>query len=143
MKPSAPPLHGVVETALYCDDLATSTRFYGDVMGLPRMQGDGQRFEAFDAGAQRVLLLFKRGGTPDPVPVATGGEIPPHDGHGPLHVGFAIAEVDYARWRERLLHCGVNIEAETHWPRGGRSLYFRDPEGHLLELVTPGIWSNY
>jgi catechol 2,3-dioxygenase-like lactoylglutathione lyase family enzyme len=38
---------------------------------------------------------------------------------------------------------GVAIESETHWARGGRSLYFRDPEGHLLELVTPGIWPNY
>jgi len=30
-----------------------------------------------------------------------------------------------------------------HSPRGGTSLYFRDPNGHMLELATPGLWSIY
>jgi hypothetical protein len=29
------------------------------------------------------------------------------------------------------------------WPEGSTSIYFRDPDGHLLELVTPGLWPNY
>lgn len=133
---------GVVETALYVDDLARATAFYRDVLGLEGIAGDGMRFQVFDTGAQRVLLLFKRGGTVEPAAV-TGGVIPPHDGAGPLHVGLAIAGEDYPAWRARLTACGVTIESETHWPRGGRSLYFRDPDGHLVELVTPGIWPVY
>ncbi len=35
------------------------------------------------------------------------------------------------------------IEGATSWSRGGRSIYFRDPDGHLLELATPGLWSVY
>jgi len=27
--------------------------------------------------------------------------------------------------------------------RGGHSIYFRDPDGHLLELATPGLWAIY
>jgi len=37
----------------------------------------------------------------------------------------------------------VAIEGRSHWPQGAESLYFRDPDGHLLEVVTPGIWPNY
>ncbi len=46
-------------------------------------------------------------------------------------------------WRARLKACGIAIESEMHWPAGGRSLYFRDPDGNLVELVTPGIWPIY
>ena len=30
-----------------------------------------------------------------------------------------------------------------NWERGGQSIYFRDPDGHLVELATPGIWAIY
>jgi catechol 2,3-dioxygenase-like lactoylglutathione lyase family enzyme len=140
---AAPAIHGVVETILYTDDLARATNFYREVLGLPLMKGDGERFQAFDSGAQRVLLLFKRGGTLTPQPVPTGGVIPPHDGTGPYHIAFAISAGDYAAWCARLIDRGIAIESETLWERGGRSLYFRDPDDHLVELVTPGIWPNY
>ena len=142
-RPPAPALNGVVETILYTDDLSRAKAFYCDVLGLAPMKGDGERFEALDSGASRVLLLFKRGGTLTPQPVASGGVIPPHDGSGPLHLAFAIAAVDYEKWCARLVDSGVPIESETQWERGGRSVYFRDPDQHLVELVTPGIWPNY
>jgi catechol 2,3-dioxygenase-like lactoylglutathione lyase family enzyme len=107
------------------------------------LKGDGERFQALDSGAQRVLLLFKRGGTLTPQPVPTGGIIPPHDGSGPHHIAFAIAAADYPVWCARLNRLGITIESETKWERGGRSVYFRDPDNHLVELVTPGIWPNY
>jgi catechol 2,3-dioxygenase-like lactoylglutathione lyase family enzyme len=139
----APPIKGVVETILYTDDLGRATTFYRDVLGLSVMKGDGERYEALDAGAGRVLLLFKRGGTLVPQPVPTGGVIPPHDGSGPHHIGFAIAAADYRLWCAHLVKHGVAIESETKWERGGHSLYFRDPDNHLVELITPGIWPNY
>jgi catechol 2,3-dioxygenase-like lactoylglutathione lyase family enzyme len=143
MKPElTPAIQGVVETILYTDDLPRATVYYREVLGLTPMAGDPARFQAFDAGAGRVLLLFRRGGTLEPTAVP-GGIIPPHDGHGPMHIAFGIAVADYEVWRERLTARNIAIESETRWERGGRSLYFRDPDGHLVELVTPGIWPNY
>ncbi|MDO8539797.1 MAG: VOC family protein [Opitutaceae bacterium] len=141
--PPIPPIRGVVETILYTDDLGRATDFYREVLGLVPMKTDGDRFQAFDTGAGRVLLIFKRGGTLVPQPVPTGGMIPPHDGHGPLHIAFAIDKPDYEAWCARLRSRQIEIESETHWERGGRSVYFRDPDRHLVELVTPGIWPNY
>jgi catechol 2,3-dioxygenase-like lactoylglutathione lyase family enzyme len=142
-RPPAPAINGVVESILYTDDLERATAFYRDLLGLTVMKGDGERFQALDSGAARVLLLFKRGGTLTPQPVATGGVIPPHDGNGPHHIAFAISAADYPAWCTRLIDAGIAIEGETVWERGGRSVYFRDPDQHLVELVTPGIWPNY
>ncbi len=72
-----------------------------------------------------------------------GGTIPPHDGRGPLHIPFAIDAADLAAWEERLGSHGVAIEGRTAWPRGGQSHYIRDPDGHLLEFATPGLWATY
>lgn len=138
----APAVHGVVETALYVEDLPRAVAFYRDVLGLKPLVGDDVRFQAFDSGAQRVLLLFKRGATLEPTPVP-GGVIPPHDGHGPQHIALAIDAADYDAWQARLAAGNVTVEEESSWPRGGRSLYFRDPDQHLVELVTPGIWPVY
>ncbi len=140
MKPP-PPVAGIVETILYVEDLARAVAFYRDELGLEPMTGDATRFQAFRVGPQ-VLLLFKRGGTLEPATVP-GGVIPPHDGAGPQHIGLAVGADDYEPWLARLRARGIAIESETRWERGGRSLYFRDPDRHLVELVTPGIWPNY
>jgi catechol 2,3-dioxygenase-like lactoylglutathione lyase family enzyme len=136
-----PKLEGVIETALYVDDLERARAFYHDTLGLPLMSADN-RFLAFDVGGRSVLLLFHRGGTLETVHLP-GGTIPPHDGHGPLHVAFSVSADGLPKWEARLAEQGVAIEARTAWPRGGHSIYFRDPDNHLLELVTPGVWAIY
>lgn len=142
MKTSPPALEGIVETILYVDDLPRAVAFYRDVLGQEPMTGDGARIQSFKVGGRQVLLLFRRGATLEPTAVP-GGVIPPHDGSGPHHIGFAVTHDTYEPWRKFLEEKGVAIESETHWPRGGRSFYFRDPDGHLLEMITPGIWPNY
>jgi catechol 2,3-dioxygenase-like lactoylglutathione lyase family enzyme len=136
-----PKLSGVIETALYVDDLQRARAFYQDVLGLSPLTSDS-RFLAFDVGGRSVLLLFHRGSTLQPVHLP-GGTIPPHDGSGPIHVAFAIAADQLPAWEERLKEHNIAIEGRTDWPRGGHSVYFRDPDQHLLELVTPGVWAIY
>jgi catechol 2,3-dioxygenase-like lactoylglutathione lyase family enzyme len=136
-----PALERVIETSLYVDDLDRAARFYADVLGLKSLTSDS-RFLAYDVGGRSVLLVFRRGFTLETVHMP-GGTIPPHDGHGPLHIAFAIAANELALWEQRLGEHGVAIEGRTDWSRGGHSIYFRDPDGHLLELATPGLWAIY
>lgn len=136
-----PKLSGVIETALYVDDLHRARGFYEEVLGLTALTSD-LRFLAFDVGGRSVLLLFRRGSTLEPVHLP-GGTIPPHDGSGPIYMAFAIAAAEMAAWEKRLGEHDVAIEGRTDWPRGGKSIYFRDPDNHLLELVTPGVWTIY
>jgi len=131
----------VLETALYVDDLERAAAFYTGVMGLRAMLGT-DRLVALDAGEGTVLLLFRRGLTAEGLRT-DGGWLPPHDGSGPVHVAFAIDREALPAWRTRLSESGVAIESELTWPRGGVSLYFRDPDGHSLELATPGVWQVY
>lgn len=139
---AVPPLvDGVLETALYVDDLARASGFYEGLLGMRRLVGD-DRLIALDAGRRTVLLLFRRGSTLEPVTLP-GGVIPPHDGHGPLHVAFAVDPENLRRIESRLAEAGVASEARTRWPRGGESLYVRDPDGHLVEFATPGLWTTY
>jgi catechol 2,3-dioxygenase-like lactoylglutathione lyase family enzyme len=136
-----PQLDRILETALYVDDLDRAARFYAEVLGLAPLYED-DRLRAFAVNGRNVLLLFRRGASLDPVTMP-GGTIPPHDGSGPLHVAFAIEADELTAWEERLTSRGIAIEGRTEWPRGGRSIYFRDPDGHLLELATPGLWRIY
>lgn len=140
--PSSPPrLNGVAETCLYVTDLIRARVFYREVIGLEEMLAD-HRFAAFRVAEGHVLLLFVSGATLEPVEIP-GGIIPPHDGWGQQHAGLAIGREELDGWRRWLGKNGVEIESEVNWPRGGISLYFRDPEGNLLELLTPGVWPNY
>jgi catechol 2,3-dioxygenase-like lactoylglutathione lyase family enzyme len=136
-----PKLDGVLETALYTDDIARARAFYEDVLGLSPIFTDA-RLCAYGIARGSVLLIFKRGAARETV-VMPGGTIPGHDGAGPLHVAFAIAKDALAEWERHLQSRGVAVEGTTDWPRGGRSIYFRDPDGHLLELATPGLWTVY
>jgi catechol 2,3-dioxygenase-like lactoylglutathione lyase family enzyme len=138
---AAPKIAGVLETALYVEDLDRAAAFYEDVLGLKLINKD-QRFAGYMAGPRSVLLLFKRGSTLETVHLP-GGTIPPHDGQGTLHVAFAIDADALAPWEAHLGTNDIPIEGRTDWPRGGKSIYFRDPDNHLLELATPGLWPNY
>ena len=136
-----PKLDGILETALYTDDMARAQAFYEDVLGLQPIFSDS-RLCAYGVAGRDVLLIFKRGAATETVTMP-GGTIPGHDGAGPLHVAFAIGKDELDGWEKHLALRGVAIEGMTTWSRGGRSIYFRDPDGHLLELATPGLWSVY
>jgi catechol 2,3-dioxygenase-like lactoylglutathione lyase family enzyme len=131
-----PRVNGVLETSLYVESVPRSAEFYQRVFGFEPLETeelatDDTRLCPLRAGDRSVLLLFKRGGTRDT------------DAQGAIHVAFGIARSDLTKWEDWLAHQGIEIELRKTWKYGGQALYFRDPDGHLLEVVTPGVWSLY
>ena len=132
----SPDLAGVLETALYHDGAEREAveRFYRDVLGLPRVAGweDGM---AFRIGAA-VVLLFDRERLAE-----RDGPIADHGTAGPGHACLRAAGGDYERWRARLEQAGVAIVHDHDWG-SGRSFYFKDPAGNLLEIADRDIWPH-
>ena len=133
-----PRVRSILETCLYVDDLDRARSFYTDLFELPVIIRD-DRFCALAVSRDDVLLLFRRGASAQALQIPWG-VMPAHDSRGPAHFAFGIESDDVEPWRERLAQFGVAIESEVHWPLGGTSFYFRDPDGHAVELATPGIW---
>jgi catechol 2,3-dioxygenase-like lactoylglutathione lyase family enzyme len=129
---------GVLETVLYARDLAAAEDFYRDVLGLQPFASVAGRHLFYRCGDQ-VLLIFNSEATRVP-PAPDALPVPPHGMEGEGHVCFRASAGEIDAWRKRLEGKGVAIEADFEWPKGGRSIYFRDPAGNCLEFAEPRIW---
>ena len=134
MQPSA-----ILESALYVTDLDEAEAFYRDKLGLSVIAKAPSRHVFFRCG-QGVVLLFNAEATREPPAPDAKLPVPPHGAAGEGHLCFAASEAEIDRWKAHLAERGVAIEAEFEWPKGGRSIYFRDPSGNSLEFANPSIW---
>ena len=144
--PSQPTVTGVVEAILYVADLDRSFRFYQELFGFETEQKAEMIGVLRVPGGQALILFPKKiAEVTEPMkpPAAIDGTIPTHGGDGRLHVAFSIPADQLETWEQRLRSQGVKPEGKVRWKRGGTSLYFRDPDAHLIELITPGLWSFY
>lgn len=134
-----PGINGVLETSLYVDNLEAAERFYGRILGLPKIYSVPGRQLVFrcDSG---VLLIFDPSQTERNQMTINGGVIPLHGARGTGHMAFRVPKERLDAWRDRLLANGVAIESEVNWSNGAHSIYFRDPAGNSLEFATPDIW---
>jgi catechol 2,3-dioxygenase-like lactoylglutathione lyase family enzyme len=123
----------ILECCIYATDLEATGEFYERVLGLGCFSAVEGRHRFFRCGG-RVLLLF------NPDRTLRSDDVPRHGAVGPGHVAFAVEESELPAWRAHLARCGVEIETEVEWPRGGISLYLRDPAGNSVELAPARIW---
>jgi len=130
---------GILESALYIDDLGAAEAFYGGILGLKRITRVEGRHVFFRCG-DGVLLLFIAAATEAPPPPDAKLPVPPHGARGPGHLCFRASGKQIEEWKEHLTAHGVAIEADFEWPSGGRSIYFRDPAGNSIEFAEPTIW---
>jgi catechol 2,3-dioxygenase-like lactoylglutathione lyase family enzyme len=139
-----PVVSRILESYLWVKDAERAAEFYKDLFGFEVIGRSSEpgRLVALSVGGSQVLLLGKVGASTQPS-VTPGGIIPPTEGSGNSHVAFPIAAAELEAWGKRLAEKGIPVESEVKWERGGQSLYFRDPDGNLLELITPGAWTIY
>jgi catechol 2,3-dioxygenase-like lactoylglutathione lyase family enzyme len=130
-----PKTEGILESSLYVADVARSAQFYEKIFGFRTISDFGGRGCAMEAGSRQVLLLFKKGGSRT---IQS-----PHDGDGELHLAFAIRAGELAGWEAWLKENEIAVVEKRRWDLGGQSIYFRDPDRHLIEIATPGVWSIY
>ncbi len=129
-----PAIEMLVETAIYGENLGRLEEFYRDVLQLPVLGREEGRHVFFQAGPGSMLLAF------NPTTTLRGDILPAHGSTGPGHLALGIRPDQLDAWRQWLAEKGVAIEKEIVWPSGATSLYFRDPAGNAVELLTPGVW---
>ena len=132
-------IDAVLETCLYVSDLDAARKFYGETLGLPIVAHAPERHVFFRCG-EGMLLVFDPAQTATSAGQVGGVPVPPHGASGAGHVCFRIDADALPSWRERLVTAGVEIEAQIEWPRGGASIYVRDPGGNSVELAPARIW---
>lgn len=123
----------IKETCLYVSDLQRSEEFYHTKLGFAVIGKAEGRHVFFRAG-ESVLLCFIAEKTRQDT------NLPPHYGSGRLHLAFEVSPQEYLLWKEKIQKTGIAIEHEQVWKEGLYSFYFRDPDGHLLEILPVGIW---
>jgi catechol 2,3-dioxygenase-like lactoylglutathione lyase family enzyme len=112
---------GVDHVVLHVNDVQRAKKFYTEVLGMtPYREDDGQVF--LHAGQQGVALFRKDGGTP----LTAGNDL--------NHLALNVAAGSYETLKAELEKHGVAV---TGRPGEDRCIYFRDPDGHRLQLVIP------
>jgi len=153
-------LQGVNHVALVCSDMARTVEFYTEVLGMPLTKtlnlpgGGGQHF-FFDIGNGDSLAFFWFPGAPAAAPgVAAAANVPGAgritSAHGSMnHIAFDVPLERFEEYRQRLIDKGVEVSdiydhdespsglaKELHSGVFVRSVYFRDPDGVLLEFAA-------
>ena len=126
-------LKGIKETCLYISDISESKKFYSNKLGLA-VYNEVEESHIFFKIGNSMLLCFRNSAT------KKQEKLPPHFGEGHLHFAFETKTKDYDKWKKHLKAVGIEIEHEHQWPNGKRSIYFRDPDQHSVEIVEEGLW---
>lgn len=121
-------LEGIDHVALYVRDVARSVAWYRDVLGLERRHEDvwGDHPAVMAAGATSVALFPARSPEPKDPPARAPSTF--------AHVAFRVSAAGLHEARAELRARGVAFEEQDH--DIARSIYFRDPDGHEVEITT-------
>ncbi|WP_170381062.1 VOC family protein [Ruegeria atlantica] len=137
--PHIPVPSGILEAALYVDDLDAAEQFYGEILALSKIQRVADRHVFYRIG-NSVLLLFNADETKKP-PGNPDLPVPPHGARGPGHVCLILTRAEIDVMRKHLLDWNIPVDAEFDWPGGARSLYVRDPAGNSIEFAEGHLWA--
>lgn len=110
---------GIDHIVLHVGDVGRAKKFYTEILGMTAYREDeGQVF--LHAGAQGVALFKKHGDTP----LTAGNDL--------NHLALNVAGGTYESLKAELERHGVAVGGR---PGDDRCIYFRDPDGHRLQLT--------
>jgi catechol-2,3-dioxygenase len=134
-----PKITKIVETCIYSSDLKIMKDFYVSGLGLQLVE-ESERAVFLKAG-KSMLLIFN----PDITRKEGDSLFPIHGAMTPpamVHFALETEKENYEYYKGLLTKKkDINIEKEIIWNKGdSKSLYFRDPAGNLVEIITRGEW---
>lgn len=153
-------IRGINHLALVCKDMKVTVDFYTNILGMPLIKtinlprDSGQHF-FFDIGNGDALAFFWFPDAPDGVPGVSHsannfGAGPITSAHGSMnHVALNVPAEKIEEYRDKLEAAGVDVTAVINHDDSEiqvsmeqtettfvRSIYFRDPDGILLEFAA-------
>ena len=115
-------------TVIFVRDMAAMRRFYEDVLGFPMIRELSPRWLEYRVGANTLALAM---------PSLTGDDPPTPKGSASLQLAFKVSPSEVDQCADDLAKQGVKIVSPpTDRPFGHRTLFFRDPDGNLLEIYA-------
>jgi len=112
---------GIDHVVLYVSDIRRSKKFYLDVLGMS-VADESPRHLFLSCGGQGFALFEPRDGAP----LETGREL--------NHLAFSVDAGTYEEIKAHLEAHGLEVTGRR---ADDRCIYFRDPDGHRLQLVVP------
>lgn len=115
-------------TVIFVRDLAAMRRFYEEVLGFALIRELSPRWFEYRVGGNTLALA---------IPGLTAADAPTPVGSAALQLAFKVSPAEVDRCAEDLVRQGVELVAPpTDQPFGHRTLFFRDPDGNLLEIFA-------
>jgi catechol 2,3-dioxygenase-like lactoylglutathione lyase family enzyme len=136
-EPRRMALRGLHHLTAICQDLERTTAFYRDVLGLTLVSDavnaddpSARHFWfSFGGSARTTLVSFMEYPDLEPGQIGVGAT---------HHFAFLVETAEeHQAWFDYLRECGVQC-SEIFDRDGFRSLYLRDPDGHIIEIATRG-----
>jgi catechol 2,3-dioxygenase-like lactoylglutathione lyase family enzyme len=115
-------------TVIFVRDMAAMRRFYGDVLGFPLLRELSPGWIEYRVGDNTLALAR---------PSRTAGDAPVPNGSAALQLAFKVSVAEVDACASELMQRNVELlSPPTDQTFGHRTLFFRDPDGNLLEVFA-------
>ena len=115
-------------TVIFVRDMAAMRRFYEDILRFPLSRELSPGWIEYQLGGNTLALAR---------PSLTAKDAPTPAGSASLQLAFKVSPPDVDRCADELVRQGVDLlSPPTNQSFGHRTLFFRDPDGNLLEVYA-------
>ncbi|MBR0715102.1 VOC family protein [Bradyrhizobium liaoningense] len=115
-------------TVIFVRDMAAMRRFYEDLLGFALLRELSPNWIEYSVGANTLALAR---------PSRTATDAPTPTGSASLQLAFKVSVTEVDQCAAELMRQGVSLlSPPTDQPFGHRTLFFRDPDGNLLEVFA-------